>query len=276
MINYFQLLGYALIPAATMTLAGIWATLRVPGENTCSALMHFAAGVVFAVVAVEFLPDLVHEHSVLATAVGFTLGTAAMLGGCRLLPSNHVFNTAIDALPVHPSSATLMATIGTRNLHLDLGRTVDQQSATYYGIPYNIVRGSSLTWSKIAFYSADPSLNWDPRPEADCASGAAHTLVSPCIAASAPSPLLPIPSNVLVEGGVNTAASQLPYGDHHILVLDADTCRLWETFHSYPDGSGGWNIFGAATWDLRSNALRPPTWTSADGAGFGWRFGQSS
>ncbi len=80
MINYFQLLGYALIPAATMTLAGIWATLRVPGENTRSALMHFAAGVVFAVVAVEFLPDLVHEHSVLATAVGFTLGTAAMLG----------------------------------------------------------------------------------------------------------------------------------------------------------------------------------------------------
>ncbi len=195
-------------------------------------------------------------------------GTSPMLGGCPLLPSNHVFNTPIDALPVHPSSATLMATIGTRNLHLDLGRTVDQQSATYYGIPYNIVRGSSLTWSKIAFYSADPSLNWDPRPEADCASGAAHTLVSPCIAASAPSPLLPIPSNVLVEGGVNTAASQLPYGDHHILVLDADTCRLWETFHSYPDGSGGWNIFGAATWDLRSNALRPTTWTSADAAGF--------
>ncbi len=80
MNNILQLLGYALIPAATMTLAGIWATLRVPGENLRSALMHFAAGVVFAVVAVEFLPDLVHEHSVLATAVGFTLGTAAMLG----------------------------------------------------------------------------------------------------------------------------------------------------------------------------------------------------
>lgn len=63
-----------------MILAGIWAVLRAPNENTRSALMHFAAGVVFAVVAVEFLPDLVHEHSVLATAVGFTLGTAAMLG----------------------------------------------------------------------------------------------------------------------------------------------------------------------------------------------------
>ena len=75
-----QLLGYALIPAMALTLAGVWAILRAPNENWRSALMHFAAGVVFAVVAVEFLPDLVHEHSVLATAVGFTLGTAAMLG----------------------------------------------------------------------------------------------------------------------------------------------------------------------------------------------------
>ncbi len=44
-----------------------------------SALMHFAAGVVFAVLSVEFLPDLVHEHSALATGIGFALGTAAML-----------------------------------------------------------------------------------------------------------------------------------------------------------------------------------------------------
>jgi ZIP family zinc transporter len=42
--------------------------------------MHFAAGVVFAVVAVELLPDLVHEQSVVATVIGFTLGTLAMLG----------------------------------------------------------------------------------------------------------------------------------------------------------------------------------------------------
>jgi len=80
MQNVLQLFGYALIPATTMILAGIWAVWRAPSENWRSALMHFAAGVVFAVVAVEFLPDLVHEHSVLATAVGFTLGTAAMLG----------------------------------------------------------------------------------------------------------------------------------------------------------------------------------------------------
>lgn len=31
---------------------------------------------------------------------------------------------------------------------------------------------------------------------------------------------------------------------------------------------GTWNIFGSATWDLRSTALRPADWTSADAAGF--------
>ncbi len=48
-----QLFGYALIPAGAMTLAGWWAVLRPPSENWRSVLMHFAAGVVFAVVVLE-------------------------------------------------------------------------------------------------------------------------------------------------------------------------------------------------------------------------------
>lgn len=198
---------------------------------------------------------------------GSQTGTSPVLAGCPILPSNHIFNTPIDNLPVHPNSATFMATIGTRNLHLDLGKTVDQTSATYYGIPWNVVHGGSLTWPKATFYSADTSLNWNPRPEADCANGTAHTLVSPCLPATAPNPVFPVPSNVQVEGGIDTNPSQ-PYGDHHILLLDADTCRLWELYHAYPDGSGGWDIFGSAQFDLRSNALRPADWTSADAAGF--------
>lgn len=199
---------------------------------------------------------------------GGPTGTSPVLAGCPILPSNHIFNTPIDSLPVHPSSAAFMGTIGTHNLHLDLGSTVDQTSTTYYGIPWNVVHGSSLaTWPKATYYSADTSLNWNPRPEADCANGAAHTLVSPCVPATAPNPVFPVPGNVQVEGGIDTTPSQ-PYGDHHILMLDADTCRLWELYHAYPDGSGGWDIFGSATFDLRSNALRPADWTSADAAGF--------
>jgi hypothetical protein len=51
---------------------------------------------------------------------GTDTGTSPVLAGCPILPSNHIFNTAIDKLPVHPNSAAFMTTIGTRNLHLDL------------------------------------------------------------------------------------------------------------------------------------------------------------
>jgi hypothetical protein len=60
----------------------------------------------------------------------------------------------------------------------------------------------------------------------------------------------------------------MPYGDHHLLILDADACRLWETYHSYSPAAGTWNIYGSASWDLKSSALRPADWTSADAAGF--------
>jgi hypothetical protein len=53
-----------------------------------------------------------------------------------------------------------------------------------------------------------------------------------------------------------------------MLLLDTDACRLWELYHCYPDPNGGWDIFGAASFDLTSDALRPAGWTSADAAGF--------
>ena len=51
------------------------------------------------------------------------------------------------------------------------------------------------------------------------------------------------------------------------LPLDRAACRLWEVYHSYPSPTGGWDIFGSASWDLASNALRPADWLSADSAG---------
>jgi hypothetical protein len=191
------------------------------------------------------------------------------LGGCQLLPGDHIFNTPIDALPVDPQSAAYLATIGAHKVHLDLGPTTDPTSTEFYGIPFNLVHGDALGWATVAFHSADPGLSWDPRAESDCvdaSAGAAHTVVSPCTAAKAPGPRLPIPPNPVVEGGIDRTAGQ-PYGDHHILALDVDRCRLWETYHSYPTASG-WDIFGAATFDLRANALRPAEWSSADAAGF--------
>ena len=188
-----------------------------------------------------------------------------LIGGCPILPGNHVFNMKIDGLPVDPNSASFITTVGgATKLHLDLGQTTDPQSDEFYGIPYNVVHGNSFTWPSVVFAATDPDLDWDPKPESDCGN-TGRGVVSPCTAGTA---YLPIPGNVVVEGGTNTATNQMPYGDHHILLLDVDSCRLWETYHSYKPSSGTWNIFGSAQFDLRSNALRPVEWSSADAAGF--------
>jgi hypothetical protein len=192
------------------------------------------------------------------------------LGGCPVLPSNHVFNTPVADLPVHPNSAAFMATIGNHNIHLDLGTSVDMTSAEYYGIPYNVVAGNTLAWTRISYSSTDPDMGDPALDETDCvdqSSGAAHTIVSPCLASKAPKPWLPIPTASKVEGGLDRDPAQ-PYGDHHMLIVDSDTCRLWELYHCYPSDAHGWDIFGSATFDLKSNALRPAGWTSSDAAGF--------
>lgn len=73
-----ELAFVALPPLAALT-AGLVATQRAPSPKQKSAILHLAAGVVFAVVAVELIPDLLHEHSPLFTALGFALGVVAML-----------------------------------------------------------------------------------------------------------------------------------------------------------------------------------------------------
>jgi hypothetical protein len=66
----------------------------------------------------------------------------------------------------------------------------------------------------------------------------------------------PIPAHPKVEGG----------SDRHLLVVDRDACRLYELFAARRTASG-WHAGSGAIWSLRSNALRPAGWTSADAAG---------
>ena len=66
----------------------------------------------------------------------------------------------------------------------------------------------------------------------------------------------PFPPDAPVEAG----------GDRHVLVVERETCRLYETFDSRYIGPG-WRAGSGAVFDLRSNALRPDGWTSADAAG---------
>lgn len=73
-------LSYAALPVAAAIAGAMVASFKPPGGKLRSMIQHFAAGVVFSVVAVELLPDVVKEHRPLQVVIGFALGVAAMLG----------------------------------------------------------------------------------------------------------------------------------------------------------------------------------------------------
>ncbi|MGI4734153.1 MAG: ZIP family metal transporter [Janthinobacterium lividum] len=74
------MLGFSLLPAVVMIAGAALAVWRAPGPQLRSAILHFAAGVIFSVVAVELLPDIVQHHAPYEVAIGFGLGVATMLG----------------------------------------------------------------------------------------------------------------------------------------------------------------------------------------------------
>jgi hypothetical protein len=66
----------------------------------------------------------------------------------------------------------------------------------------------------------------------------------------------PIPLRAPVEKG----------SDRHVLVLQRGSCKLYELYAAHRSRRG-WVAGSGAVFDLRSNALRPDGWTSADAAG---------
>jgi hypothetical protein len=69
-----------------------------------------------------------------------------------------------------------------------------------------------------------------------------------------------VPLNAPIEGGSNST------GDRHAIAVDTDNCILYELYRAFP-GSGTWSGDSGAIYNLKSNALRPSGWTSADAAG---------
>ncbi len=148
------------------------------------------------------------------------------IGGCPVFPASNVWNQRVDSLPVAKDSAVLINSIG-----LDAPAHADFGSGGI-GIPYVVVSGAKTPKSRPRFDYSDES---DAGP-------------------------YPIPANVPIEGGRQSD------GDRHALIVDRDTCTLYELFSLRRDG-GGWTAGSGAIWNLRSNRLRPAGWTSADAAG---------
>jgi hypothetical protein len=146
---------------------------------------------------------------------------------CTVFPSSNVWNRRVDSLPVRSDSSTLIATIGLGNYLHPDFSSTAYNGGAGYGIPINKVKLSTPR-SAVKFKWDDES---DPGP-------------------------YPIPASPKVEGG----------SDRHMLLWDTEGCDLYEIFNARKSG-GVWIGDSGAIWDLRSNAVRPNGWTSADAAG---------
>ncbi len=153
------------------------------------------------------------------------------IAGCDVFPADNIWNARVDSLPLDPNSAAYIATIGSdTGLHPDFGSGA--WNGGPIGIPYVDVPGSQPK-APVSFYYGDES---DPGP-------------------------YPIPTDAPIEGGPNSD------GDRHVLVLERENCLLYEIFDATPQSDGSWTGGSGAVFDLKSHALRPAGWTSADAAG---------
>jgi hypothetical protein len=171
-----------------------------------------------------------------ATAlVGFGVhgSSSPRLAGCPIFPATNVWNLPVDRLPVESDSAALISSIGF-DTPITAGFGSEISDGSKIGIPYVVVRGKQTPKFHLKFDYARDS---DQRP-------------------------YPIPSDVPIEGGPAHADS----GDRHALIVDRDSCRLYELYALRREGSG-WVAGSGAIWNLHSNHLRPLGMTSADAAG---------
>lgn len=74
-----QLLLLTSIPVLALLASAAFGAYVPAGERLKSALQHFAAGVVFAIVAVELIPDLRQRHDPWEMGVSFAIGVVLML-----------------------------------------------------------------------------------------------------------------------------------------------------------------------------------------------------
>lgn len=151
------------------------------------------------------------------------------VGACPVFPTDNAWNRDVSALPLRADSASVVRHV------LDHGGDFlhpDFGGGGEYGIPYVTVPGSQPR-VPIAYAAYGDESDQGP---------------------------FPIPMGAPIEGGQNAD------GDRHVLAVDRDACVLYELYRAFPRRDR-WDADSGARWNLRSNALRPLGWTSADAAG---------
>ena len=167
----------------------------------------------------------------------------AILAAMQVFPPDNPWNQDVSGLPLHPDSAKMIASIGadkSLGYNLDMGFVIvppDQKR-----VPVKLLE-----------YPAES----DPGP-------------------------FPVPDNAPIENWPlhrNEDTKALPKpgqtledlqrhgtGDRHVILVDPVNGLLHE-FWQARRTDAGWEASNAATFNLKTGALRPERWTSADAAG---------
>jgi hypothetical protein len=160
----------------------------------------------------------------------------AICSALQIFPADNPWNTSVEDWPLHPSSARIVASIGANKVfryNPDMGFVLippDQKKIDVKLVSY-----------------PDES---DKGP-------------------------YPVPDNTPIEGfpvhykGLSLDAVQRKNeggSDRHAIVVDPTNRMLYE-FYQMRKTDAGWQAACEATFDLKSNKLRPDGWTSTDAAG---------
>ncbi len=167
----------------------------------------------------------------------------AILAALQVFPPDNPWNQDISSLPVHADSAAIIAAVGSDEsleYNLDMGFIIvpaDQKRVEVKLLDYPD--------------ESDPG----PYPVPDNAP-----IENWPLARNENSRALPKPGQTLEQ------FQREAEGDRHIILVDPGNGKIHE-FWQAKRTDAGWQASNAATFDLRTGALRPERWTSGDAAG---------
>jgi hypothetical protein len=160
--------------------------------------------------------------------------TIADAESIEIFPADNAWNQDISAVAVDPNSTQIIAGFSSSKLKADFGSGLWDNAPI--GIPFIVVCGSQPK-VKVTFRANAYDGNYGSESDAGP---------------------YPIPANAPIEGNGQ--------GDSHVIVVDKDNEMLYELYNASVS-NGQWSASSGAIFNLKSDALRPADWTSADAAG---------
>jgi hypothetical protein len=204
------------------------------------ALLAAAAAAAFALASERVRPPM---PKITAPVMFDTPEADAILAALQVFPPDNWWNRDVSGLPVHPDSAKMIASIGEDKplqYNLDMGFILvppGQKRVEVGPIEY----ANESDPGPFPLPDGAPIENWP-------------------LARNENLKALPKPGQSLEDFQRNAE------GDRHVLVVDPVNAMLYE-FYGAKRRDDGWQAMQVSTWNLRTGALRPERWTSADAAG---------